>query len=255
MTGRTEVPPPQEVIDELLKVAGPSLVMVGGQALAFWMARYQLVHDVPDLGGSITRDVDFLARSPTDHEAVKRLALTLGGQVVIPDRNQLTALVGQAIRQVDENNVWNVDVIFRLIGNDARSIFAEAAETDLGEGWTLNVMNPLHVLKSRLDNLYVLRDKQNSLGEAQLRCAIEVVQRFQRELANAGDTAAIKRTVREVARWALRTDAGKKIARRRGIHVADAIEANLIQCLNFRSLHLPRLLPAMSLRRRSELEI
>lgn len=252
VTRFTEVPPPRLVVDEILKVAGPSLVMVGGQALAFWLDHYGLSHGVEDLGGPITRDVDFLASSPTDTDAVKRLARSLRGEASFPSRHAITALVGQAIRLVDAESVWNVDVLHKVIGNDACAIFDESAVSDLGDGVTLRVMNPLHVLKSRMDNLYLLREKQTSLGVAQLRCAIKVVQRMQIELAEVGDNLAVRKTVKDVARWALRSDAGKKVALRFGVRVADAIEPTVIDAPNFFAFHLPRLLSAMSARRQVE---
>ncbi len=50
-----------------------------------------------------------------------------------------------------------------------------------------------------------------------------------------------------------RLDAGRKVAQRHGIHVADAIEVEAIDHANFRSRKLPRLLPLMSAQRAREL--
>jgi hypothetical protein len=241
------------VVDAILRAAGPELVLVGGQALAFWLDVYSLSHGVEELGGAITRDIDFLAESPADQASVKRLAQSFDGEAAFPRKSAITALVGQAIRKVESGAVWNVDVLFRVIGLDTEAVFAESADSDLGNGVVFRVMNPLHLLKSRMDNLYSLREKQDSLGVAQLRCAIQIVQRMQVSLAELPDQSAVRRTVRDVARWALRTDAGKKVAKRFGVHVADAIEPAAVAMPAFFSSHLPRLLPVMSSQRRAEL--
>ena len=39
---RTEAVTPREVIEQLLRAAGDDLVLVGGQALAFWAYRFNL---------------------------------------------------------------------------------------------------------------------------------------------------------------------------------------------------------------------
>src|ERR1700754_2411215 len=40
---KTEAVTPREVLERLLRAAGDDLVLVGGQALAFWVHRYGLV--------------------------------------------------------------------------------------------------------------------------------------------------------------------------------------------------------------------
>lgn len=175
----------------------------------------------------------------------------MGGQSLITPRREMSALIGQAIKIIDAESMWNVDVIFKVFKSDARMVRDECADVILSSGAMLHVMNPLHVLKSRMDNLYGLREKQTSFGENQLRLAIKVVQSFQIECAMRGDLTNIRRAVNCIARWALRTDAGKKIAARRGIHVADAIIPNLFPCEAFHRIHLPMIMRAMSPEKRA----
>src|SRR5262245_13030207 len=108
-------------------------------------------------------------------------------------------------------------------------------------------MHPLHVLESRLINLHKLRDKQNEKGAAQLRLSIDVAREFLRSAlphAPAGRVSsgrsALQGYVSEVERLAVQ-DAGRKVARRYAIHVADAIDPSLIPAGPFWTKRWPAL--------------
>jgi len=55
---KTEAVTPREVLERLLRAAGDDLVLVGGQALAFWVHRYSLV--LPADVVAVSADTDFL---------------------------------------------------------------------------------------------------------------------------------------------------------------------------------------------------
>jgi hypothetical protein len=245
---------PAGVVEALLGAAGDRLVLVGGQALKVWMDRYGVT--MPARVSYVSRDVDFLAESASDTGAVRRLARALGGRTVFPRRRAaLTALVGQAVKSISDHEVLNVDVLHRVFGADKR-LRTRAVTIRLSKV-ELRVMHPLDVLKSRLDNLHGLREKQNELGEAQLRAAIEVARAFQREAAAVENTPRSRRptTLRYasfVERLAI-SDAGRKVAARHGIHVADAVEPSAVPHDGFREKTLPRLARRMSSARRREL--
>jgi hypothetical protein len=255
MTKRQVVIPP-DVVATLLDAAGPELVLVGGQSLAVWMDRYGV--SMPEGFEYVSKDVDFLAASAADRESVRRLAKALGGHSVFPlQRAALTSLVGQAVKDVAEDEVFNVDVLHKMWGakDDVR-----ARSLVVGEApHAYRVLHPLDVLKSRLDNLYGLKEKQNELGMAQLRAAIEVAQGFQREAAAVEKAARAKRptTLRYVAfiEKLATDDAGKKVATRYGIHVADAVEPAAVPTKEFREKRLPQLGKLMSAARRRELSL
>lgn len=230
LKGKTEAITPPETISRLLAAAGVDLVLVGGQALAFWVLRYGLA--VPVEHAAISSDTDFLAGSPGDRSIVERLAAAIDGQPLFPSRRAMTALVGQAVRIVNEDEFVNVDVIDTVIGIDRQAIQSRAVRVDL-DGTVFLVMHPLHVLQSRLANIYKLKEKQNAKGEMQLAMSIDVAREFIR--AKAGEARAagsvarspIQSDVSEVERMALE-DAGRKVARRTGICVADAIDPSSI---------------------------
>ncbi|MBX3197447.1 MAG: hypothetical protein KF850_06425 [Labilithrix sp.] len=251
--GKREAIVPREVVDRLL-AASAGLVLVGGQALKVWMDRYEVT--LPPRIAYVSRDVDFLAASASDAASVRRLASALGGRTVFPRRRAaLTALVGQAVKDLSEEEVFNVDVLHRVFGADD-GVRSRAVEVRLAKV-TFRVMHPLDVLKSRVDNLAGLREKQNELGEAQLRAAILVARAFQREAAASESARRTRRptTLRYagfIEHLALGA-AGRKLARRYGLHVADAIEPGTVPSRELLSAKLPRLAKLMSAERRGEL--
>lgn len=241
---RREAVLPQQLIDELLKAAGVRLILVGGQALAFWARHYAIV--TPREFAYLSRDIDFLATSAADVSEVRRLAAILGGRAVIPHRRALTALVGQAIKEVGNNEYLNVDIVHRTLGG-RRGLRERVVDIDV-DGHMVKIMHPIDVIGSRLVNLYKLPEKQNELGDTQMRIAIEIGRRI---TGSEKDEKVLLETI-EVFVAMAQSDAGRKVAQRRGLHVADAIEpANALHVRAFRQKRLPQIMLLMSEDRRA----
>lgn len=244
---RTEAVTPPDVVSTLLSNAGND-ILVGGQALAYWAQRYRLV--IPDHFASISADVDFLTRSSAEWSSVHRYARALDGEVHFPDKRAMTALVGQAFREISDEEYLNVDVLWNLVGLSWQQVDDRAATVTMG-GVRFRVLHQLDVLKSRLMNLYKLPDKQNVKGEMQMRLAIDVAREFLREEAAlftdtlASGRSPVQSFVSEIERLAVE-DAGRKIAERHGIHVADAIDPSLIPAGPFWTKRWPTLSEFMS---------
>lgn len=242
---------PLPLVAALLREASSqqgNLILVGGQSLAYWMGRYglSLAIQLP----AVTRDVDFLALDAANRRSVERMAIALAGTAVFPAEHSLTALIGQAVREVPgQSEFLNVDILCKVFKIDKKEI-AEWAINVEWQGSVIYAMHPLHVLTSRLHNLYQLPNKQNDLGEAQLRASIEVMRAFSREVCTTvADNATARGTMLLYARkieHLARLDAGRKVALRRGIHVADAIEPEAMDDTNFWLHKVPRLLAHMS---------
>lgn len=239
---------PAAIVERLLTVAGDD-VLVGGQALAVWVQRYDVV--VPVSLAAVSADIDFLTASPKNRARVEAFASTLGGLTSYPNPHALTALVGQAYRDVSEHEYLNVDVIFFVLGISADQVRQRAVRVDLGHT-SFRVMHPLHVLRSRLINLYKLEEKQSEKGRMQLAMAIDVARAFLRSAVMDGrpeDIAAgrspLQAFVSEIERLAIE-DAGRNVAQRVSLHVADAIDPSLIPAGLFWKKRWPGLKALMS---------
>lgn len=244
---------PREVIERVLDAAGTELIVVGGQSLAFWMDRYGI--SMPAGFSYVSRDLDLLAPSADASADVRRLARALGGRAVLPRRRMaITALVGQAVKDVSADEFFNVDVLHRVYGAGP-AVRSRAVDVRRPDGLRFRVMHPLDVLKSRVDNLHGLPEKRNELGVAQLVAAIEVARAFQREAAREEHAKRRSSNLRHAAfiEKIAKADAGRKVARRHGIHVADAVEADAVSTRSFHEQALPRLARLMSPARRDEL--
>ncbi|MCW7538243.1 hypothetical protein OOT46_10330 [Aquabacterium sp. A7-Y] len=227
---KSEAVTPPEVVERLLGTAEDD-ILIGGQALAFWVQRYGL--SVPAKFPAISNDVDFLTSSPAGRERVAAFARAIRGATYFPSERALTALVGQAYVDLSEDEVINVDVLFQVFGIDAEAVRERAVRVQMS-GMDFLVMHPLHVLRSRLLNLYKLPEKQDDKGVMQVRMAIDVAREFLRQELRLSKNAdletgrsPIQAYVSEIERLAIE-DAGRKVAQRFGIHIADAIDPTLI---------------------------
>jgi len=244
----------------VLEAAGPDLVLVGGQALAYWMDYYGVSGSLGS-APAVSRDVDFLTRDPAGRDPLRAFARAIGGQPAFVAPGAITALVGSAIAPAEADRIYNVDLLHRVVGLARDDVFKDAAVVALpGVDSPLRVMHPLDVLQSRSANLHELPEKQDDLGRLQLRLAIVVARRYLEEslafLERAADAAGSEEARRKAARGALKAirpvaeyaagDTARKNAQRHGIHIADAIPAWRIRTAEFWTKQWPHLRRHMS---------
>jgi hypothetical protein len=246
-----ETSPDQELLARILEFAGTEMILVGGQALAFWAAYYA----VPAPTAAVTKDVDFLGTRAD----VERLARGLGAKATFRRQRDLTLLAGQIEKDLPGGDYINIDVLSRVYGDVSTESIAKraiVAESPAGE---FRVMHPVDVLQGRLENVYGLAEKQDEHGIAQLHLAIAMVREFLNDIAAQEATGAQKsdrpvtlRHLRRIETLAL-SDAGRKIAKRYNVHIADSIDpAPLLHLKSFATKKLPQLLRLMSPQRQAQ---
>jgi hypothetical protein len=247
-----EAPADQELLARILELAGTEMILVGGQALAFWAAYY----GVPAPPTAVTKDVDFLGTRAD----VERLARGLGAKATLRRQRDMTLLAGQIEKELPGGDYVNIDVLSRVYGDVSTDSIAKRAIVSESPVGNFRVMHPVDVLQGRLENVYGLPEKQDEHGIAQLQLAIAIVREFlsdigARETAHAAkpDRPITLRHVRRIEALAL-ADAGRKLAKRYDIHVADAIEpAPLLHLNPFVTKKLPQLLRLMSAARQAQI--
>ena len=225
---------PPAMIRRVFESASPGVVLVGGQALAFW-AGYYNVAEPAGLAPAISRDVDFFTADPANSAPLAAFARAIRGRAHVVEASAITALVGQAIAPAEGGGIYNVDLLHQVVGLDRADIGKHAVEVSLPEGTaTIRVMHPVHVLQSRNANLHVLADKRNEIGCKQFTLAIAVARAYLEDRIDAigqlhglGERQrerAVLSAVSRVLEYA-GDDAARKNAERYGIFLADAIPA------------------------------
>ena len=230
MSGREEAYMPPDMVARVLASAGDDVVLIGGQALAFWMERFG-VRD-PENRPAVSRDVDFLTPVATNVAPLRRFAWAIRGEARIMGERAITALIGSAVAPAGEDRVYNVDLLHSVIGLESEAVMENAMTVTTRDGTRFRVMHPLDLLQSRNINLHKLRDKQDALGQLQLRLAIEVaraqleldIDAIEREVPAPQRERAIFDAIAPVDEYSSE-DAARKNAERYDIHVADAIPA------------------------------
>ena len=231
-----ELPVDRLVLSRILKLVSPEMVLVGGQALAFWMLRFGIGGRPgnPDarLSG-VTTDVDFLGSV----EFALDLAHALNARFVASDKRAMTALVGQVRIPAANGLAYNVDILHQIfdIGGLAKSAAftrrarARASEVQLEESRTIRILHPVDVLASRIQNAAGLTQAKGPHVVTQARWSVQVARRALELLArnDASKTDRPGALAAEIYRLAI-SRAGRIVLQDHGIEVADAIPFELL---------------------------
>jgi hypothetical protein len=224
---------PRELVYRVLECAADDVILVGGQALAYWMDRYRVRQ--PGDRPAISRDVDFYTPNAANSAPLELFARAIGGRAEVESASAITALIGSAIAPAEDSRVYNVDLLHAVVGLERDHIEANAVVVEVPGGrTTFRVLHPLDVLQSRNANLHELPEKQDETGRLQFRLAIEVAREYlEARIEEILDDATLTDAERERAVFDLiapvneysTEDAARKNAERYGIHLADAIPA------------------------------
>lgn len=228
----TEVAVPPAELDRLLQHAGKA-VLVGGQALAFWIAYYGVhIDDAAD--AVVSKDADFLG----DRDDAQRFSIAIGGAVEFP--RAMSILAGIVRKRVSPTEVFEVDILRTLNGLDPAAVRKHAREiSDSGRNARYFVMSPVDCLVSRLENLRTIVSKQTATGAWQARVAVRVARAHTEALLAAGQEKEAVRTATEILRAATHA-MGLNAFERHGIDVLEAVPINAYRSRNFVEQQWPR---------------
>jgi hypothetical protein len=232
-----------EVAEKIFAIVKDSAVLVGGQSLAFWVARYEIPTD--SSLGAISKDADYLG----DASVVTRIGRGFShATVTFPPPFQITAIVGNVHIIPDDESYMNVDVIHKIVGIRSEAVKARAVPVSLpmDVDTYIQVMHPLHILRSRLHNFYYLRDKRTPNGVMQRRLAVQVAGRYVQDVARQleGGQRIARKMIEEIVTLAKCTPG--RVAKLHGIDFREAIPFAAIESQLFQERRVPRLLKELS---------
>ncbi len=224
-----EAPLDEATIDLLLSHMGTDMVLVGGQALAFWMSRFGIAQD----GIAISNDGDALG------EVSRALALAraLKARVELPEKTSRTAIVAQLWLPTPDGKERNVDVLHQLYtvaGPKKSSVFTKrvidnSVEVAWRPGRFIRVMDPFDVLESRAQNAVGLLDEKGPHVLTQAAWAIEVARvALLRTAAGPGAKKRLGNTIQRIYTLA-RSQVGRRLFAERGIELLDAVDLEALR--------------------------
>ncbi|KVL12382.1 hypothetical protein [Burkholderia cepacia] len=230
-----QIPITGELLKKVLDGATPESVLVGGQALAFWLSHYELTAFAENGVGAITDDADFLGT----REDVTSIARNVDGVAEFPDKRAITALVGMVKIPVADG-FTNVDVIHRVVGISSLNVKRRASEVTQDD-IEFCVMHPLDVLTSKVTNLATLASKQNEQGVFQAKLAINVARAYIIDAANdTEEPRRVLKAINRVVKLAKRSP-GRRVTKDYGISFIEAIPKEVVVFENFHKIRWERL--------------
>lgn len=211
-------------LDRLLSNMGDDMVLVGGQALAFWMDWYGV-----DAGGAVVSNDGDLIGSMSEARA---LARQLHARLLEPAPTALTSLVAQLRLPVAGGKERNIDVLHLLFTTEGlrkSNVFtlrvkADSVVVESDDGRRFRVMDPFDVLEARVHNAVGLASSKGPHVVTQARWAIEVARGALRHLASQTDPEGrLGGRLQRLYKLA-HSAVGRRLFAEHGLDVLDAVE-------------------------------
>lgn len=195
-------------------------VLVGGQAVAFWVKQFSLRPRLP----ALTVDIDFLATRAEAKRVAARLSVRHVLNTAMLDDNTPNSAV-LLVMLDDYPQPILIDFMAGIVGVDSKAVERSAVEVEF-DGQPLRIIHPLHLLQSKIGNLYHLGSKRTEAGHEQARLAIEIAASFL-EQARLGKRERLK-AIESVGKYAA-TAPARYAAENFGLDCLNAVPASLLR--------------------------
>lgn len=224
-----ELPLDEATVDRFLSNMGTDMVLVGGQALAFWMSRFGIAPE----GVAVSNDGDALGKVAHAME----LAHVMKARLELPEKTSRTAIVAQLRLPMPNGKARNIDVLHKLYtvaGLKKSSIFtkrviADSVEVAWRPGRFIRVMDPFDVLESRAQNAVGLFDEKGPHVLTQASWAIDVAREALKRVAT--DPKSKDRLGSKIQRihTLARSQVGRRLLCEHGIELLDAVDLDALR--------------------------
>jgi hypothetical protein len=172
---------PGEIREILLRLSEeiPNLILVGGQAVNFWSARYYQDNEQWDtLRPFTSEDIDFLGSK----QDVQNISTFLGGEIFINDSFDASPNAGVVLVK-HQGEQLRIDVLATLFGLDEQAVidnpYEFIGEREL-EGVKLKVIDPVSALEGKLACLFGL-PQEGRQDLKHTRLCVKVLNAFLKE--------------------------------------------------------------------------
>ena len=225
--------------DETVEVLRPALpddtlVLVGGQALNYWLAYYRKRdRRLKKHRGVTSTDIDFLG-SPA---SIDKLAKAIRGRLKHEGARSVTIAV---VRFTDSAGTERVIDFLRTVhGLKEARVRATAVPVDT-IGGELRIMHPVLCLESRAHNVHDLEEYRTPRALRQLAAAIGVARAHVIERCDGGDVRGARRAISLIGKLAS-SNAGRAVYAAHELNVLDAIPEDTRLGEKFLREELPRI--------------
>lgn len=175
-------------VASILRICSPEGLLVGGQALAFWVDRLRVPKPAIFASG-ITTDADFIGNA----QLATRLGRGLGWKTWVPSLEDATPQLAKVTHVERDGSIKQVDFLSGIIGLTTQDLRRRALKLEVDGIGLVTVLHPVDVLDSRIKNLQLLPGKRNPSGFAQARLAIDMVgAHIRAEARSSGERTALR---------------------------------------------------------------
>jgi hypothetical protein len=227
-----EAPLDEGTVDLFLTNMGTDMVLVGGQALAFWMSRFGIArNDV-----AVSNDGDALGQV----SRAITLAHAMRARIELPEKTSRTAIVAQLRLTAPDNKERNIDVLHKLYtvaglkksSTFTKRVIEDSVTVEWKPGHLIRVMDPFDVLESRAQNAVGLFDDKGPHVVTQAAWAIQVAREALRRISV--DPAPGDRLGRKIQRiyTLARSNVGKRLLAEHGLELLDAIDIATLEVVS-----------------------